>query len=268
MSVYTQVKQKKVFEIKDYNEIDILKQAVFIRNSSIISTLESVRNKFRQHLTPPEVALLAVSMFDIRKSNISCLDLGGGTGILSAAIIKKFGNRISDIDNIELDEKLALIYETEIRKYAKGETILGDAITVTAFRNKKYDAVILNPPYKKMAANDYRQDMLPANSPNLYAAFIMIGIQYLADEGQLVAIIPRSWMNGDYFIQFRNYVLKECSLDFMHVYGSRNEVFSDTNVLQETMIIRLSKRNIQSPFIFVSQSDVKSEKAKIKKLLK
>lgn len=239
----------------------VLMSASSIRINLIASTSDVVRNKFAQHLTPPEVASLAASMFNFGNRRIKCLDLGGGTGMLSSAIIDKFGNQIVELDNIELDKKLASIYEKEIRKFANGKTVLGDVITDTSLGKKRYDAVILNPPYKKMSAKDYRQALLPANSPNLYTAFIMIGIKYLEDNGQLVAIIPRSWMNGEYFIPFRKYLLSKCSLDFMHIYGSRSEVFSDTNVLQETMIIRITKSKKQSQYISVGKSNVKGDES-------
>ena len=109
-----------------------------------------------------------------------------------------------------------------------------------------------------MASNDRRQRTLPVRSPNLYTAFIMIGVKALRPNGELVAIIPRSWMNGAYFTPFRHWLLQNVSLDAMHIYESRSEVFSDTNVLQETMLIKVSKK-CQSKTIIISESIGKTD---------
>ncbi len=235
-------------------------RAIKTRIRVIEETPEVNRKKFAQHLTPPEVAMLAVSMFSDSKTDIKCLDLGGGTGILSIAVLERFGRQVKELDTIEIDSSLAAIYDKETRKRVKGKTIIGDALTDSILKEKKYNRVILNPPYRKMAANDYRQALLPVRSPNLYSAFVMAAIEHLSEDGELVAIIPRSWMNGEYFIPFRHYVIGECSIDAIHVYGSREEVFSDTSVLQETIIIRLSKRmKGQTPTIRVSHSAGKGD---------
>lgn len=236
---------------------EAFERAAQTRIKAIAGTPEATRQALAQHLTPPEVASLAASMFsDTDKQDLTCLDLGGGTGILSVALLERYGEQIARLDNIEMDPTLAKVYDEEVRARVGGKTVLGDALIVDAGDGTLYDRIILNPPYGKMAANDPRQDALPAHSANLYSAFIMRGVERLADGGEVVAIVPRSWTNGDYFAPFRRYVLNRCSLDALHVYGSRDEVFADTNVLQETMIVRLSKRR-QADTIRVSESKVK-----------
>lgn len=243
---------------------DAFERAIQTRIKAIAGTPAETRQTLAQHLTPPEVATLAASMFSDTNQELTCLDLGGGTGILSVALIEQYGDKIGRMDTVEIDPILARIYDKEIRGIVSGKTIIGDALTTDAGDNTLYHRVILNPPYKKMASDDPRQMTLPARSANLYSAFIMRGIQQLADDGELVAIVPRSWMNGNYFTPFRRYALTQCSLDALFVYGSRGEVFSDTNVLQETMLVHLSKRP-QASTIRVSESVVKGEVPTVKK---
>lgn len=237
---------------------EAFERAIQTRIKAIAETPEATRQALAQHLTPPEVATLAASMFsDTDKQSLTCLDLGGGTGILSVALLERYGEQIARLDNIEMDPTLAKVYDEEVRVRVDGKTILGDAILADAGDGTRYDRIILNPPYGKMASNDPRQDALPAHSANLYSAFVMRGIEQLDEGGELVAIVPRSWTNGDYFTPFRRYALSQCSLDALHVYGSRDEVFSDTDVLQETMVVRFSK-GAQTETIRVSESVVKN----------
>lgn len=236
-----------------------LERATEARARAIEGTSEARRHALAQHLTPAETASLAASLFsDLPDGEEApcCLDLGGGTGMLSSALCERYGGKINRMDTVEMDEKLARIYDEEVRGLAEGDTIIGDAITT--YLPRRYQRVILNPPYGKMAASDPRQAILPTRSPNLYTAFMLVGLSVLDDGGEMVAIVPRSWTNGDYFKPFRQFVLANYSLDVLHFYGSRTEVFSDTSVLQETMLIRISKRQ-QIPTIRVSQSLTKGE---------
>ena len=240
--------------------MEVLQRAAETRMGAIAATSEAKRNALAQHLTPPETAYLAVSMLSSLsegQSFVRCLDLGAGTGILSVALYERFDGHIEQLDAVEIDPVLATIYEAEMSTVGVPHDLtLGDALTDTP--NERYDRIILNPPYKKMAAGDARQSALPCRSANLYAAFVAVGLSRLSDGGELAAIIPRSWMNGDYFAPFRRYALGGFSLDWIHVYGSRTEVFADTDVLQETMLVRFSKRP-QSERIVVTQSNGKSD---------
>lgn len=223
------------------------------RSQIIASTAEKTRVDFSQYLTPYQTASLAASLFSESESNkrLNCLDLGAGTGILSVALAERYGQKVH-IDCIELDSVLAAVCDRELSKHGISHQVhIADALNSRI--NLEYDRVILNPPYKKMAANDIRQKNFSVRSPNLYSAFLMVAIRALKSEGECVAIIPRSWMNGQYFQPFRYWLLSNCSIDSIHIYGSRTDIFSDTNVLQETMLIKLSKRP-QSQIITVSES--------------
>jgi len=239
---------------------DVVKHAAETRIKVIQATNDDKRSALSQHLTPPETAKLAASMFSDLEADqqfIRCLDLGAGTGMLSVALYDRYDGHIGQIDAVEMDEALATIYEAEMASVGvPHDLILGDALVDAP--DRLYDRVILNPPYKKMAAGDVRQRNLPCRSANLYSAFIAVGLSRLAEGGELVAIVPRSWMNGDYFTSFRRYALSFFSLDAIHIYESRTEVFSDTKVLQETMLVRFSNRR-QSKCVKVTQSIGKSD---------
>ncbi len=242
--------------------LNIIGRADKVRLNTINRTSRNIREKYSQYLTPPETALTAVSMFSKTKNpKIDCLDLGAGTGILTVALYERFKNKINKIDAVEIDKVLSSILSKELSSLnIPYELIIGDAFTKTP--NKKYDCIILNPPYKKMKADDARQKLLPCNVANLYAAFMLIGLTHLKKYGEMIAIVPRSWTNGQYFNAFRKYIFNNYSLDFMHIYGSRKDIFSDTNVLQETMIVKFSKQR-QTHEIFVSYSESKSDNVKL-----
>lgn len=230
------------------------------RIRAIEATGEAHRRAFAQHLTPKETALLAASMFSPAEGGgLRCLDLGAGTGMLSVALMSRYGDRIAHVDCVEADPVLARVCDEELGS-VDHSVIVADALTGTP--DQKYDRVILNPPYMKMGTDDPRQEVLPVHCANLYSAFMAIALTRLAEKGEAVAIVPRSWMNGGYFAPFRRWALAGWSLDSIHVYGSRTEVFRDTKVLQETMLVRFSRCR-QVPFIKVGQSGGKADEVEV-----
>ncbi|MEG2212120.1 MAG: Eco57I restriction-modification methylase domain-containing protein [Raoultibacter sp.] len=235
----------------------LLQRADTTRLNTIASTNTEVRQKYAQFLTPPQTAQLAVNMFSDSDTPLKCLDLGAGTGMLSSALYARYGNRITRLDAFEKDSLLAQICARELTQISVQHKVYNCDVLIEQPKDK-YHRIILNPPYKKMAADDWRAALLPARTPNMYSAFVMLAIQQLEPFGECVAIIPRSWMNGQYFATFRKWILENASIDTMHVYGSRSEIFSDTDVLQETMLVRFSKRK-QVTKITISTSDTKQE---------
>jgi len=103
-----------------------------------------------------------------------------------------------------------------------------------------FDLVIMNPPYGKLAANHHDRRAVAnavVDTPNLYAAFWALGVRACQSDGQVVAIVPRSFANGTYFQPFRKWLLDSMRLDPLHVFESRSTVFADTGVLQENVIV-------------------------------
>ena len=220
------------------------------------------RVRLGQFYTPSRAAALIAGMPRLPRSGIlRILDPGAGTGSLTAALIARIvreapGLQI-EIVAAEIDPTAtAHLSETlaDCVKVAKAEgthvaaTVLQADLVDEATRlcgdgghlADPFDLVIMNPPYRKLAAQSTERQALLAvegvDCPNLYAAFLAIGVQVLRPGGQLVAITPRSFANGPYFGAFRRFFLQRMALDQVHVFESRSVVFADSDVLQENII--------------------------------
>lgn len=78
--------------------------------------------------------------------------------------------------------------------------------------------ISLQPPYKKIGSSSKERELLRSvgiETVNLYSAFISLSILLLKKEGQIVAIIPRSFCNGVYYKSFRELILRNCSIDYI-----------------------------------------------------
>lgn len=115
----------------------------------------------------------------------------------------------------------------------------------------------MNPPYKKLEAySEYDLELrqLDIYVPNQYAAFLFIGKSLLVKNGQMVSVTPRSFCNGPYFNKFRLDLLETCSLDTLHLFEKRTDIFYD-DVLQETVIMKVVKDRKQGKVNILTSKD-------------
>ncbi|PLS31800.1 restriction endonuclease subunit M [Bifidobacterium margollesii] len=211
-----------------------------IRNEAAASLSPERQQQWEQFLTPMPIAEQAVSLFTPTDKPVRILDLGSGSGILSAVTARR-STRGSSVVAIEQDADLAQVSESSLRQVCEDVTVINKSV-FEVLLDTQFDRVILNPPYKKISPTVIATSNGGVKVTNLYTAFLVTAIQALDEGGECVAIIPRSWMNGDYFKDFRKWMLNECSLDVLAVYRSRQEHFKDMNILQEIMLVKVSKR--------------------------
>jgi adenine-specific DNA-methyltransferase len=125
-----------------------------------------------------------------------------------------------------------------------GDFIKDGVIKYLTGRYKPVDYAILNPPYRKINSDSAHRLLLRKvgiETVNLYSAFVALSILMLKEQGELVAIIPRSFCNGPYFKPFREFLFERTSLKQIHLFTSRSKAFKEDNVLQENIIIHLCK---------------------------
>ena len=104
----------------------------------------------------------------------------------------------------------------------------------------KFDIVISNPPYFKLAKTDPRAVAASAvvhGQPNIYALFMAVSAALLRQHGEFVCIAPRSFTSGEYFRRFREVFFDMILPAQVHVFGSRRDAFSRHEVLQENVVL-------------------------------
>lgn len=226
------------------------------------------RKLIGQFFTSAETARYMATMFNKpRKNELRILDPGAGSGILSAAIIDRLQEDTTierirltcyetseDIlpllkDNLLYMKENSLIpldYEIIEENYITSQAADFNQAMFASVNPIKYDWIIGNPPYMKIAKDSPEASAMPTvcyGAPNLYFLFASMSLFNLDKNGELVYIIPRSWTSGAYFKAFREYLLSEGTLRHVHLFVSRDEVFENETVLQETMIIKVDKSN-------------------------
>jgi adenine-specific DNA-methyltransferase len=219
------------------------------------------KSKLGQFMTATVIADYMASLFDKNTKNAKVLDCGAGIGSLSISVIKVL-NKVALVDQWEIDPIMREQLERNMQTIGINFSIhpqdfIFDAVeNIRSGTGERYTHAIINPPYKKISSfSEHRQELrtVGIETVNLYTAFFALSILLMEKGGQIVIIIPRSFCNGPYYKPFREMMLRECSIDHIHVFESRNKAFKDDDVLQENIILKVTRGKKQGD-VEISQS--------------
>lgn len=208
------------------------------------------RANLGQFLTPGTVARYMASLFEFQPdADVRLLDPGAGIGSLTAAVARACNTgriaatcyEVEPTFRTELAQTLAGL--NNVAGTIEARDFIEHAVLLAASGDyRQFTHAILNPPYKKIRSSSPHRGLirkLGLQTTNLYACFLACSITLCRPGAQVVAIIPRSFMNGLYFKPFRYWLLDRIALTHVHVFDSRDKAFSDDNVLQENVILRM-----------------------------
>ncbi|MDO4648746.1 MAG: Eco57I restriction-modification methylase domain-containing protein [Eubacteriales bacterium] len=254
---------------------------------------KSKRKKKGQFFTSKETAIFMANMFDLSllPRKIDALDPGTGTGILSAALIERLekSGTIEEVsltcyetdedvlpvlkrnlEYIKMQAKIVFNYKIVKEDYILSQSYDFEGMLLANPNPPKYDLVIGNPPYLRVLRDHAAAQAMPTvvhGAPNLYFLFASMSLFNLKLGKEMVYIIPRSWTSGAYFKAFREYFLRKGKLSHIHLFVSRDKVFSQEQVLQETIILKLVKTTDEPINVLLTSSQSNSDFNSITELL-
>ncbi|PAV98573.1 methyltransferase [Hafnia paralvei] len=250
----------------------LLEQVDKIRIQANLKLDPDKKGALGQYFTSAPISLFMASLFSDIKGDIRLLDPGCGPGSLTAAFTSEALRRGSakniDLFAFDIEPTIVPYIQKTMKLCAEYSNSSGvtcassfkecDYILTTARNDKAsptYTHCIINPPYKKIATtSDHRYVLRKSGieAVNLYAGFVALALQQLDHLGELVAIIPRSFCNGPYYLPFRNALFNDTAIKHIHIFDSRTHAFSEDSVLQENIIIHVIKGAIQSDVTITS----------------
>lgn len=236
---------------------------------------------YEQYFTPLDIVNYMSNLFSEEK-NLKILDAGAGVGNLGGISALRFLEKETvnsiDLTLVEWDERLIPTINSNMHIIKNQYKNFTYQIFNENFYNfsknyleKKltFDRIILNPPYS-ITSKGTKEEIkilkeLDVKTPNAYTNFIELAYRLLNENGELVAIIPRSFCNGTRFTNFRLKMLENVCIEFIHSFISRKEVFKEYGVFQEIVIIKLTKKKIDKIAICISDKLNKTKYEKFDK---
>jgi adenine-specific DNA-methyltransferase len=241
------------------------------------------RSELGQFLTPATLARFMAKQFNNLSGHINLLDPGAGVGSLTAAVVERLlanpdgvnscsitAYEIEPVFLPSLNQTLAECCSALKNKGIQANYCLrqenfikaSGKVNLPLFKKSlsNFTHVILNPPYKKIHSQSAEKKILLSigvDTVNLYSAFVWLATLQLVDNGEMVAITPRSFCNGAYFRLFRKAFLESMQFNKIHVFESRSLAFSEDEVLQENIIFHaLKSQNKPLTIKLTSNSEV------------
>ena len=157
---------------------------------------KSLRKKYGQFFTSPETAIFMAELFEIpRQKSLTILDPGAGSGILSVALIERLQSNQyveeinlvcyendsnilellkSNLDWVCRHSEKKVSYQINTDNYILSQVSDYNNMLDANPNPRKYDLVIGNPPYMKVAKDAPEATAMPDvcyGAPNLYFLF-------------------------------------------------------------------------------------------------
>jgi adenine-specific DNA-methyltransferase len=239
------------------------------------------KQELGQFLTPESIGAFMASLFTMHPPEIRLLDAGAGEGALVASFVKQscasgHGPKRIAVTAYELDEAIVPALERTLQLCrtacersgihfsadlhnedfieAAASLVRGDLFGAS---QTPFNAAILNPPYRKINSDSHTRRLLRqagVETTNLYTGFLAFAAKLLSENGEMVAICPRSFCNGPYFKPFREQFLDTMSLRRIHVFQSRSAAFQHDDVLQENIVVHAVRSPDKPPSVIISAS--------------
>ena len=235
---------------------------------NLLATLDaaktrSERNKLGQFATPPHVAreIVNYALNRVQKQDIRYLEPGFGTGAFFDSLLQR-------VDQVDVDSQQRLTeargYEVD-QHYAEpikelyASTLLNLRLEdFTEAKPEPFDILLCNPPYvrhhhmtaaKKVSLSEHvatRYQMKPSGLTGLYNYFMMNGEAWLSREGIAAFLVPSEFLDVNYGVTVKSFLLKNVCLSHIHLYESSDVQFADALVSSAVVWYRKGKPTVDS----------------------
>ena len=210
------------------NGMHILDNAVERTIEYIEKMPKSIRKAYGQFFTSKETAVFMASLFSLPENNseLSVLDPGAGSGLLSIAIIDRIQdypfNLVkvvcyendptilnllkSNLEYAAQHSKIRIEYRIIEDNYILSQELEYNGMLGANSNPPKYDIVIGNPPYKKISKDALEARAMPDvcyGAPNLYFLFLKMAVFNLKENCEMVFIVPPTAQRGQRWLTMR-----------------------------------------------------------------
>lgn len=259
-------------------------------NLAVRNTRKLIREKSKgenvrigRYFTKKQTASLMANMFDIApKDEISILDPGAGTGILSAALVERIcaagGVQIIHLTCYENDPEMIPMLEKNLDRIRKkcrrefGVKLIPtvntenfiidrrDSYTVSLFTttSEKYDYIIANPPTELLEADSpevLSMKNICSGATDIAYLFAAMSVFSLNEGGQMVANLPAAIATSAYCAKIRRYMFESAPLHALHLFTVAAKAEGAMPKKKKNLIMKLVKADAPETIAISSSTD-------------
>ncbi|MEI6048997.1 MAG: N-6 DNA methylase [Bacteroidota bacterium] len=218
------------------------------------------RNMLGQYSTPNELAIEIMEYTKVllkSREKVSFLDPALGSGSFYSAFLQVFNTISLDYAyGVEIDKEYADLSRSLWGP--SGLEVINEDFTDLTFPAllKKVDLLICNPPYVRhhhLSETDKTRFVRFAKSnfgisisklAGLYCHFMLMSHNFVKDNGISVWLIPGEFLDVNYGVAIKEYLLNRVELIRVHRFNPENVKFSDALV---SSVVLWFKKNNQNP---------------------
>ena len=188
------------------------------------------RKKYAQFFTPECIAAFMCRWVMQGKSKKNILEPAYGLGVFSRILAQSPGLKI---DAYETDNKIFSFAEAN---RPTGVDLKNEDYLKSGWE-KKYDAIVCNPPYLKFHDYDNTAYIPDVNNhlgtklngfTNIYTLFLLKSIAQLRKGGRLAYIVPSEFLNSDYGVEVKRALIESNTLKHIIIVDFTECAFNDT----------------------------------------
>ncbi|WP_186578910.1 HsdM family class I SAM-dependent methyltransferase [Aquibacillus kalidii] len=242
------------------------KTSVSLETSYMKMVSTTHRKKYGQYFTPTDIAdLMATWICSHLSDDAKILDPAIGLGIffrsISNLIADKQKNNIHfygyDIDEHLVNQSAKELHNLTIDLYHQD--------FLTSNWEESYDSIICNPPYIKFRDYDNKEillntfvtemNMKPSGFANLYILFLLKSLNQLKPGGRAAFIIPSEFLNSDYGIQIKQYLLENKLLKMVIIVDLEQQLFENAITTSAVFLFEKSDELDEIEFLTIKKEE-------------
>lgn len=191
--------------------------------------------KLGQFFTPFRVAQFMAKWIITNTQCRTILDPAVGLGVFFRAILKE--TALHQLIGYDIDPRVLGHANALFREKSKYSVKLINRDYMFNDWNNHYGGIICNPPYQRfqnykdrtkiLAEFQSRLGMTLSGLTNLHTLFLLKSINQLTQDGRAAYIIPSEFMNADYGVFIKRYLVKYKSLKFVISFDFNENLFDN-----------------------------------------
>ena len=235
-----------------YNQLTLDTNNNLEKNYSNITSQEHIK-KFGQYFTDERIAEFMVKW--ACKDAKSALDPAVGNSIFFKKIVQNYECCI--LEGYEVDKKILNFFGNPTNAKIHNLDYL------TNDWDKKYDAIVCNPPYSKFQSIDNRKEIIEkildntgikfSSYTNLYIYFLLKSIYQLTPQGKLAYIIPTEFLNSKYGEHIKEILIEKRLINEIINFENDSELFFNATT---TSCILLLDKTIKNEIKFYNLKSI------------